>query len=66
MLIKLAMYDVRNLKRNVEFNSLKPNTIPVVRYSGHVNSVMTGLGFDLSPNGSILAVGNFFAIAIDL
>ena len=35
-------------------------TAPVVTYSGHRNTVVLGLGFDVSSNGSILAAGNTF------
>jgi len=47
------MYDLRSPK------ALGNLTTPVVKYSGHVNSVTFNLGFDVSPSESILAAGIF-------
>jgi WD40 repeat protein len=50
------MYDLRNIKGDIRHG--KNNTVPIIKYSGHVNNIHFGLGFDVSPNGSILAAGN--------
>ena len=47
------MYDLRNTK------ALGNLTTPIVKYSGHVNSITFNLGFDVSPSESILAAGIF-------
>ena len=47
------MYDLRYVKDGNGSNK----TTPIVRYSEHVNDVSFHLGFDISPNGSILAAG---------
>ena len=47
------MYDLRYLKKE----TFATPTTPVVKYSGHVNTVSFHLGFDVAPNGSVLAVG---------
>ena len=50
------MYDLRHVKSTINANG-KRETVPVIKYSGHSNSVSFRLGLDISPNGSILAAG---------
>ena len=50
------MYDLRNVKKSDMGGQRE--SVPIVRYSGHVNDISFRLGFDISPNGSILAAGN--------
>jgi hypothetical protein len=53
------MYDLRYIKRD-HIRPRGEHTLPVMKYTGHVNDIQFGLGFDVSPNGSILAAGNLF------
>lgn len=48
------MYDLRNVKSTLNTHG-KRESIPVIKYSGHENSVSFRLGLDVSPNNSVLA-----------
>lgn len=50
------MYDLRHIKSTVSANG-KRETAPVIKYSGHSNSVTFRMGLDISSNSSILAAG---------
>ena len=53
------MYDLRYIKKSK--GGSRRTTAPLVSYSGHVNSISLWLGFDIAPNGSILAAGTSFS-----
>ena len=47
------MYDLRSLKTT--HSGGKETTIPIVTYSGHVNTCSFGLGFDVDPAKTVVA-----------
>jgi hypothetical protein len=51
------MYDLRYTKVVSEWNPYRNKTTPIVSYAGHTNSHSLRLGFDVSPDGSLLAAG---------
>lgn len=51
------MYDLRYAKVVSEWNPYRNKTTPIVSYAGHTNSHSLRLGFDVSPDGSLLAAG---------
>ena len=56
------MYDLRYVNKSKM--GIRDVTNPLVKYPGHVNSVAFRLGFDISPNGSILAAGTLIFLTI--
>ena len=53
------MYDLRKIHDIEGRPYAKSASVPVFKYPGHVNTVTFRLGFDTSPDGSILACGTF-------